>query len=192
MKKICFACRILTVAPIIAAATFSILHFVSPEYTGGLVNYLLGLLFITVLPLLAYPLQPVIPKFKDKGREGQRYLAIIMSVFGYIGGIICAFALKMPDRMQVLFLTYFVSGILILVFSKVIKFKASGHACGVAGPIAYLVYIYGPIALLGLPLLAVVFWASRGINRHKWGELITGSIIPVAALAVSILFVSII
>ena len=187
MKKFFYAMRILTVAPIIAAITFSILFFVSPEFAGGTINYLLGLLFITVLPLLAYPLQPVIPKFKGKGRDGQRNLAIIMSVIGYIGGSICAFALKMPRQMKVLFLTYLISGILVLIFSKVIKYKASGHACGVSGPIAFLTYIYGPVALLGLPLLAVVFWSSLKMRRHRWGELIAGSIIPVAALLISIL-----
>lgn len=189
MKKFFYAMRILTVAPIIAAITFSILFFVSPEFSGGIINYLLGLLFITVLPLLAYPLQPVIPKFKDKGRDGQRYLAIIMSVLGYIGGSICAFALKMPAHMKILFLTYLISGIIILVFSKVIKYKASGHACGVSGPVAFLTYTYGPVALLGLPLLALVFWSSLKMDRHKWGELIAGSIIPVASLIISILIV---
>ncbi len=192
MKKICYAARILTVAPIIAIATFTILHFVSPEITGNTLNYILGIAFIAIFPLLAYPLQPILPYFKKKGRDGQRNLAIYMSVFGYVGGIICAFALRMPDEMQALFLTYFISGVLIFVFNKVFKIKASGHACGVAGPIAFLTYIYGPIALLGLPLLALVFWSSLGMGRHKAGELVVGSVIPIASMLISILFVSIV
>ncbi len=192
MKKICYAARILTVAPIVAIATFSILHFVSPEITGSTLNYILGIVFIAIFPLLAYPLQPILPYFKKKGRDGQRNLAIYMSVLGYIGGIIFAFALRMPDKMQALFLTYFISGLLIFIFNKVLKIKASGHACGVAGPIAFLTYIYGPIALLGLPLLALVYWASLGMDRHKTSELIVGSLIPIAAMLVAILFVSIV
>lgn len=192
MKKICYAARILTVAPVLAIITFSILHFVSPEITGSTLNYILGIAFIAVFPLLAYPLQPILPYFKKKGRDGQRNLAIYMSVFGYIGGIIFAFALRMPDKMQALFLTYFVSGILIFVFNKVLKVKASGHACGVAGPIAFLTYIYGPIALLGLPLLALVYWASLRMDRHKISELAVGTAIPIAAMLISILFVSIV
>ncbi len=192
MRKICFAARILTVAPIVAIATFTILHFVSPEITGSTLNYVLGIIFVAVFPLLAYPLQPILPYFKKKGREGQRNLAIYMSVFGYVVGIILAFALRMPDKMQALFLTYFISGLLIFIFNKVLKIKASGHACGVAGPIAYLTYIYGPIALLGLPLLVLVYWASLGMDRHKTSELIVGSLIPIAAMLVSILFVSIV
>lgn len=192
MKKICYAARILTVAPIVAIATFSILHLVSPEITGSTLNYILGIVFIAIFPLLAYPLQPILPYFKKKGRDGQRNLAIYMSVLGYIGGIIFAFALRMPDKMQALFLTYFISGLLIFIFNKVLKIKASGHACGVAGPIAFLTYIYGPIALLGLPLLALVYWASLGMDRHKTSELIVGSLIPIAAMLVAILFVSIV
>lgn len=192
MKKVYYAARILTVAPIIAIITFSILHFVSPEITSSTLNYILAIVFIAILPLMAYPIQPIVPYFKDRGRDGQRWLAICMSIFGYIGGIIFAFALNMPDKMQALFLTYFISGVLIFVFNKVFKIKASGHACGVAGPIAFLVYIYGPIALLGLPLLALVFWSSLGMGRHKTGELVVGSVIPIAAMLVSILFVSIV
>ncbi len=192
MRKICFAARILTVAPIVAIATFTILHFVSPEITGSTLNYVLGIIFVAVFPLLAYPLQPILPYFKKKGRDGQRNLAIYMSVFGYVMGIILAFALRMPDKMQALFLTYFISGILIFIFNKVLKIKASGHACGVAGPIAFLTYIYGPIALLGLPLLVVVYWASLGMDRHKISELAVGTVIPIAAMLISILFVSIV
>ncbi len=192
MKKICYAARILTVAPVLAIITFSILHFVSPEITGSTLNYILGIVFIAIFPLLAYPLQPILPYFKKKGRDGQRNLAIYMSVFGYIGGIIFAFALRMPDKIQALFLTYFISGILIFIFNKVLKIKASGHACGVAGPIAFLTYIYGPIALLGLPLLALVYWSSLRMDRHKTSELVVGSAIPIAAMLVSILFVSIV
>lgn len=192
MKKICYTLRVLTVAPIIALIAFSILHFVSPEITGSTLNYILAIVFITVFPLLAYPLQPIIPHFKNKGRDGQRMLAIIMSVLGYIGGLICAFALRMPKSMQILLLTYFLSGILIFLFSKVIKLKASGHACGVAGPIAFLTYVYGPIALLGLPLLVMVFLPSLKMGRHKLSELIVGSIIPVVSMFISIFFISII
>ncbi len=192
MKKICYAVRILTVAPVVAIATFSILHFVSPQITGSTLNYILGIAFIAIFPLLAYPLQPILPYFKKKGRDGQRNLAIYMSVFGYVAGIIFAFALRMPDKMQALFLTYFISGILIFIFNKVLKIKASGHACGVAGPIAFLTYIYGPIALLGLPLLALVYWASLRMDRHKISELVVGTAIPIAAMLISILFVSIV
>ena len=43
---------------------------------------LCGLLFLVVLPLLAYPLQKYIPHFKDSGRDGQRSLAMIFSAAG--------------------------------------------------------------------------------------------------------------
>ncbi|MBE6547575.1 MAG: hypothetical protein E7667_01670 [Ruminococcaceae bacterium] len=190
MKKFCYILRVLTVAPIIAAITFCILRFVSPEIMGGNLNFIISLLCITVLPLLAYPLQPIMPKFKGRGRDGQRNLAIIMSVIGYIVGIICAFALNMPAKMTVLLITYFISGILIFLFNKAFKVKASGHACGVAGPIAYLTYVYGPIALLGIPLLGIVAWSSIYMGRHKWTELVVGGSISVASLFISIIIVN--
>lgn len=191
MKKVQYFIRILTVAPIIALATFLILQIVSPEITGGWLNTSFGILFITIFPALAYAIQPIIPHFKNKGREGQRTLAIIMSVIGYIGGAICAFALRMPEKFQIIFVTYLLSGVIMLLLNKVAKIRSSGHACGVAGPVFYLSYVYTPFALFGLLLLVPVFWSSCKMKRHKISELVIGTAIPLFSMILSILFVSI-
>lgn len=194
MKKICYIARIITVSPVMATALLSVLHFTAPQILGGPVNYIIGVVCLAILPVLAYPIQPIIPKFKDRGREGQRMLAIIMSVFGYILAVALAFILNMPDGAKTLYLTYLLSGALIFVFSKIIKVKASGHACGVAGPIAFSAYIYGPFAyapvlIFGLPLLALVYAASLGMKRHKISELLLGTAIPIVSMLLAILIV---
>lgn len=183
--------RIITVAPLMALIALSILFVCKPSIYGGTSNYILTLLFLTLLPLMAYPLQPVAPHFKDKGRAGQRYLAIVMAVVGYIAGTIFALIKKTPKELLLIFLTYLFSGVFIVIFNKVIKIKASGHACGVSGPVAYMTYFIGPAALLGLPIIAVVFWASLKTKRHTLSQLICGSVLPVAALFLSILILSI-
>lgn len=179
--------RIITVAPIMALAALSILLARKPEIYGTTLNYILAVVFLTMLPLLAYPLQPYVPHFKDKGRPGQRYLAIVMAVIGYIAGTICALIAKAQKELLLIYLTYLFSGLFIVIFNKLIKINASGHACGIAGPVAYMAYFIGPLALLGLPIIAVIFWASLKTKRHTLPQLIFGSIIPVAALLLSLL-----
>ena len=191
-EKMCKVIRVLTVAPLLAFAALTILYFAKPEVfaTGentGLANYLFGVLFLTVFPLLAYPLQPIVPGFRGKGREGQRNLAILMAVAGYVGATIYAFAAGTPAGFRVVALSYLFSGVLILVFNKVFHIRASGHACGVAGPVAYLLYFLGPVALGGVLLMAVVFWASLAMRRHTLPQLLTGALISVASIAFLIL-----
>lgn len=181
--------RVITVAPVMAAVALSILFILRPGMFNGTADFVMALVFLTVLPLLAYPVQPLIPYFKDKGREGQRLLAIIMAVAGYIGGIIYALARPVSKELLIVYLVYLFSGILIFILNKVIKIKASGHACGVAGPVSYLVYFLGWYALAGIAVLALVYWASVRMKRHTLKQLIAGSVIPVAALVISILIV---
>ena len=112
MKKLSKIIRILTIAHIIAAVMLTIIYLTRPEQIGGAINFIMSLLFLTVLPAISYPLQPIMPYFKHQGREGQRNLAIIAANIGYIAGIIYAFAAQTPQELLIIFLTYFLSGLL--------------------------------------------------------------------------------
>ena len=73
--------------------------------------------------------------------------------------------------------------------TRFFKIKASGHACGVAGPIFSLIYFLGPWVLLGLLLLAAVYWASLSMKRHDKSELLIGSTVPTYAFLLAFLIV---
>jgi hypothetical protein len=182
--------RIITVAPIMAWGALSILYGVRPDIFKEFSYYLLSVLFLTVLPLSAYPLQPFVPGFRHKGREGQRNLAIVTAVLGYLCSIVSARCLHMPKTVWLIYLTYFISGIGILFFNKMLKVRASGHACGVAGPISLLVYFIGVKALWGIALLITVYWACLKMKRHTVAQLLWGSAIPLCALYMAVLFTS--
>jgi hypothetical protein len=49
---------------------------------GRTEDFALMALFLVFFPLLAYPIQPSIKKYKIRGREGQRTLAIYFTVAG--------------------------------------------------------------------------------------------------------------
>ena len=183
--------RVLTIAPFMAAVTLTVLFTVRPEQIGGVFNYAMSLLFLAVLPVLSYPLQKIIPPLKRRGREGQRNLAIIMANLGYIAGIAFALAADTPRELLILYTTYFLSGLLIVLFNKVLKVRASGHACGIAGPVALLTFFAGPWALTGTAVLAAAWWASISMKRHSHREFAVGAVLPVAALFLSAFIVKI-
>ena len=185
MASLTKSIRVITVAPIMALAAMLILWCRLPEIFGGTENLLFAILFLTVLPISAYPLQPFIPKFKDMGRKGQRSLAIVMAVIGYIFGIVYGLAKRVPDGLLLIFMSYLFSGLLILLFNKGLHIRASGHACGVMGPIAYLYYFIGAAALFGVIIWLAVLWSSLNLRRHKLSDLILGSVLPVLAVVIS-------
>lgn len=175
--------RILTIAPVGALVLLTLLYLLKKEDFGSITSYILSVLYLTILPITAYPLQPYIPKFKNKGREGQRNLAIVMATIGYLCGIITISLLPATNMQWIIYLTYFISGVCIAVFNKLLKIRASGHACGIVGPLALGVYFIGISGLIaGVIIYALVWWSSLTLKRHTISQLLWGSIIPLVAL----------
>lgn len=184
-EKLAKTIRILTLAPLMALETLILLHLSRPRLFRGTWDLAFPILFLTILPLLAYPLQYCIPPLRKKGREMQRKLAILLAVVGYFGGAIWAFASGAAAWLQVLMLTYLISGALIALFNRLLHIRASGHACGVSGPVLYLLGLLGGKALWGLLLMPILWWASRVLKRHTGGQLLWGSALSAAALVLA-------
>lgn len=184
-EKLAKTIRILTLAPLMALETLILLRLSRPQLFRGTWDIAFPILFLTILPLLAYPLQYCIPPLRRKGREMQRKLAILLAVVGYFGGAIWAFVSGAAAWLQVLMLTYLISGALIALFNRLLHIRASGHACGVSGPVLYLLGLLGGRALWGLLLMPLLWWASRVLKRHTGGQLLWGSALSAAALVLA-------
>lgn len=109
VNKIHKMIRILTVAPFMAIITLSILLIFRKEVYPNLWYYLFSLCFLGLLPLLAYPLQRFIPPFKNQGRRGQRNLAIVFAVIGYILGCIVGLFASYTKELWLIYLEYLLS-----------------------------------------------------------------------------------
>lgn len=190
MNKVSLLVRKLTVPPIFAALLLIVTYAARPDYYGNVWSLLLGICFLAVLPSLAYPLQKYIPHFKDKGREGQRSLAMLFSGIGYLLGTLTAFIFNAPAELKIIYLLYLFSGLLMIIFNKVLKIEASGHACGIVGPIVLLVYykLYIP-AVIGALFVAAVFVSSIKTKRHTPSQLVIGSIIPIVCIIIAHLII---
>lgn len=183
-EKIANLIRIITVAPIMALVLLLILFLRAPLMFENTFTFVMNVVFLVVIPLLAYPLQPFFKKFKDDGREGQRKLAMYSAVAGYVGGLIFAIASGANKDILVIYITYLISGSLVALINKVLHFRASGHACGVAGPFLLLIYFGQPIGYLGIGVLVITWLASLYMKRHTWLQLLAGNLIPFVSLAV--------
>jgi hypothetical protein len=192
LKKLAYIVRVLTVAPLMALVMLLVLYFGDPGFFGGTAAFIQMALFLVVLPLLAYPLQPLIKPYKEKGRDGQRTLAIIFAVAGYVLGCICALIFQAPGNVLVIYLSYLMSGGGVMLINKLLHFRASGHACGITGPFALLVYFGHTCGyFIGAPVLAVAWLSSLYMKRHTNAQFITGAVIPFCVLGLIIIVKSI-
>jgi len=192
MEKVFKIIRKITIPPVFAAALLIIVYVAHASYFGNAWHLLGALFFLSILPTLAYPLQKYIPKYKDRGREGQRSLAMIFSFAGYLLGTVMAFVASAPIELKIIYLEYLLCGIGMLLLNKVFNIKASGHACGIVGPVLLSLYFGLYIhAIIGVALILPVYISSVRTKQHSLVQLIGGSVIPVVVLLTIVSFMAI-
>ena len=176
--------RVLTIPPLLVSALMALLFVQMPEMFRSAWDLFAVILFLAVIPTLAYPLQPLIPKFRGKGREGQRKLAFLTSLVGYVGGFLFSLIANITAELRTVFVVYFLSMIVLFAFNHFSEHHASGHACGLMGPPLFAVYYLGfswlaPCVLLGV----AVAWSSLYLKRHTARELILGAMCSALAFS---------
>ena len=185
MEKFCKIVRMITLAPVLAAFSIVMIGLFCQEVFPTVWHLGYTLVYLGVLPLLAYPLQSVTPHFKDRGRDGQRTLAMIYAVAGYIFCLVTNLLTSATSGMWIICLEYLLSGILILIFNKGLHIKLSAHGCGSAGPIFLLLYfgLYIPAILMSV-VTVFAYVASVKAKHHTVPQLIGGSAVSVSLLMV--------
>lgn len=190
-KKTAQMIRIITVPPILVILLIVILSLTRDDVFRGTSNQIISVLLLGLVPILAYLLQPLLPKFKNMGREGQRKLAFILNMAGYAFAVIYGYVQNVKKNLKLIFLIYFLSVLILTFFNKIVRIRASGHACSATGPLLILTCFIGWRALIPCLLVgAMITWASLELNRHTKKELFMGMLTCVMAfiLAQCILF----
>lgn len=174
--------RIVSVPPLMVAAILTLLWFARPELFTSLSQLLFSQCFLALVPILAYPLSYMIPAIRKKGRDGQRSIAMYLSAAGYLSVVLYGLLAHCTEGLRVIHLTYLLSVVLLLVLNKIIRVRASGHACSVSGPILLLcLYVGTAGAVTGVILWSLIFWASLRGKHHTAREYLIGSGVPIVA-----------
>lgn len=176
--------RVITAPPVMAAWLILALWTGRSVIVRTGAEAALSMVFLSLLPLLAYPLSAVIPSLRQKGREGQRNLAFALSFAGYIGGWVYARFSAGERTLVFIFAVYVFSVIILLVFNKLLRLRASGHACSVSGPILVICFVlrgwWYPVCAA---VFALSFWGSIRSGRHTVGEYLLGTLSVLLAIA---------
>ena len=164
------------------------LYFLNSAAFRHIGDMLVTVASLALIPALAYPLAHVIPSIKAKGRAGSRSLAFVTSAVGYICGTVYAFATNATGDLKFIFCGYLIALVALTVFNKIFKLKASGHACGILGPLLYAVYFFGLAWLI--PCIAVgaaVVWASVYRKSHTPKELVLGGLCAILGFCLGLI-----
>lgn len=187
LNKLSKLIRAISIPPLVVTIFIIILR------VNSLINNIDALflfIFLALIQLTAYPLSYLIPKFREGGRETQRNLAFIIGLIGYTGGLVYALTSNINIKLEVLYITYFVSIIILFFINKVLKIRASGHMTSITGPLVGLLYFMGLITLIpSLIFYSLVFFSSLYLKRHTILEMIIGTCVTIGSfLLVFMLF----
>lgn len=137
---------------------------------------------LMLIPLLAYPAGAVgFPKGPSR-RNRQRTFAMVFSAVGYLLGLFWALGTDASRLCKILFGSYVISTLVLLLLNKGFRFRASGHACSTTAPLIFLSWQFGIGWLLPCALVvAAVYGASLRLKRHTLPQLTVGSLISLLA-----------
>lgn len=189
MKKFAKVVRIVTIAPVSAIMISLLVYFCLPSTFNSIYELLLMIFIIGMIPTLAYPIQRYFKIFQGDPRSAERKLAFIFSIAAYTLGALIAIVHPIPEMQKIIYFTYFFSGLIMCLTNFGLRVKASGHMCGIAGPIAIAIYFFGYQYLFLMVILILVGWSSLKLKRHSFQDLVVGFIIPIISLAISILII---
>ncbi len=178
--------RVITVPPVLITGMLVILTVSLDNFCSSMAQMILAVLLLGLVPILAYPIQKLLPS-KGEVREEQRNLAFILTFAGYLTALIFSVAGNCGRQLQYIIISYFISMSLLVFFNKVLHVRASGHACSVTGTLYFLSFFLGAAAIIPcVCIAAAVVWSSLRRKRHTIQEIFWGSAVCLPCILASV------
>jgi hypothetical protein len=163
--------------PVLSGALVTYLYLRLPgSEANALPGYLWTMLFLCVIPLCS--LFFYIP-IKDEEHQvtihRQRVASFVFMIISYPLGWVILSMIHAPRILIATAATYTFVTVGLIIFNLFLHYKASGHAAGVSGPIATMIYIFGIWAAPLLLLLPLVTWARLAAKGHNFWQTVVGA-----------------
>ena len=182
--------RIISVPPIMITSLLVMLNATRADIFCSSTEVFISIILLGVVPVLAYPFQFLSSSMREKGRSMQRKLAFIFSLVGYSSALLWAVIVHVSKELLMICSTYFMSVIILTFFNKVLKKRASGHACSVTGPLVFLIYLVDWKLIFPCLIIAIlIFWSSLYLQRHTKTDLFYGMLSNLLAFTFSFIII---
>ncbi len=170
--------------PFIALGVVIVFAFFSPIGTGLLVPWqslLLGIVFVVIGPILPLSILVGLGRLTfDVENRRDRPLLYFAAILVYLAGAIIAWNFQ-NHSLAVLAIAYVAVTSAIALIS--LRWKASAHTAGVAGPLTGLIWIYGVFLIPLLLLAGIVAWARWKQKLHSVTQLFSGILVAMLVTA---------
>ena len=169
--------------PFVAGVAITVLLFsLRPDVPQRLLGWGVSLIFLTVIPALS--LLFYIPRRNEpwaSTERRQRVMSFVFMAISYPIGFVVLRIVQAPPIFEAIMLTYVV--VVLALIAVNLFFKASGHAAGVAGPVAALIYFYGLIATPLIALIPLTMWARVKAKGHTLLQTVVGALLSAGVTA---------
>lgn len=165
----------LFVPPSFTIFIFTIFAFtLESEPSKQVVTILIALVFGFIAPIVLFLILRKKGKLADQDAsiKEERTFPFIIAIGFYLVGLV--FMIKYDlNIISIAFWFCYISNTIITIFIN--KFwKISAHAMGAAGPFAAVVFAFGWIGLILLPIVIFVGWARIELKCHTLTQVIAG------------------
>lgn len=165
--------------PVLSGALITFFFFRLPnDLPNRLPGYGWALLFLSIIPLCS--LFFYIPgKLKDKARviRRQRIASFVFMIVSYPIGFLILRLTHAPRIFEAMAITYTLVTLGLILLNFILRYKASGHAAGVAGPVAALLFLFGLIATPFIALIPLTTWARVNAKGHNIWQTVVGALL---------------
>ncbi|HDD61325.1 MAG TPA: hypothetical protein ENF22_02185 [Chloroflexi bacterium] len=168
--------------PLLSGALVTIIFFKLPtNIPNRLVGFGWALTFISLIPLAS--LLFYIPgKVKDWAKiiKRQRTASFVLMIISYPIGFIVLKLINAPRIFEAIAVNYTLITLGLIIFNLILRYKASGHAAGVAGPVAAMFYFFGLPAAPLAALIPLTIFARIATKEHNLWQLIVGAVMSIS------------
>jgi len=173
--------------PFVAGAAITLLLFgLRPDVPQRLLGWGVSMIFLTIIPALS--LLFYIPRRNEpwaSTERRQRVMSFVFMAVSYPVGFVALKIVQAPTIFEAIMLTYVI--VVLALIAVNLFFRASGHAAGVAGPVAALIYFYGLIAAPLIALIPLTMWARVKAKGHTLSQTVVGALLA-AGVTMLVLF----
>ncbi len=171
--------------PVLSGVLLTFLFFRLPtDIPNRLAGFGWALLFLSLIPLGS--LFFYIPgKVKEKARiiRRQRIASFVFMIVSYPLGFLVLRLTHAPRIYEAIAVTYTFVTLGLILLNFVIRYKASGHAAGVAGPVGAMMYLFGLVAAPLLALIPLTTWARVSAKGHDVWQTVAGALLSISITA---------
>jgi hypothetical protein len=163
--------------PVLSGALATFLFLQIPGSEPNLLNgYAWAMLFLCIIPLCSlFFYIPARNEEKQKTARRQRVASFVIMLVSYPAGWLVLALIGAPRIFTAVAATYTFVTLGLIIINLLLHYKASGHAAGVSGPVAIMIYIYGIIATPLLVLLPLITWARLAAEGHNLWQTVVGA-----------------